>query len=119
MQVTADGSVNIQNNPGEQEAMVALIHISEVITALQLLKPGGSLIVKLFTFFEVHTISLLYLLNCCFQKMTAFKPFTSKPGNSEVYFILQCFHPISNLQSHLNILQKGLVSYIVKYNRVL
>lgn len=41
----------------------------------------------MFTFFEQCTVSLLYLLNCCFEETHVFKPSTSKSGNSEVYVI--------------------------------
>lgn len=37
--------------------------------------------------FEDSTISILYLLNCLFDKVTVFKPCTSKSGNSELYII--------------------------------
>lgn len=37
--------------------------------------------------FECSTICLLYLLNNCFSNIHAFKPCTSKSGNSEIYVI--------------------------------
>lgn len=37
--------------------------------------------------FEDSTINILYLLNCLFDKVTVFKPCTSKSGNSELYVI--------------------------------
>lgn len=37
--------------------------------------------------FEDSTINILYLLNCLFEKVTIFKPCTSKSGNSELYVI--------------------------------
>lgn len=41
----------------------------------------------MFTFYESSSISLLYVLNCCFEEVHVFKPATSKEGNSEVYVI--------------------------------
>ncbi|XP_028298988.1 cap-specific mRNA (nucleoside-2'-O-)-methyltransferase 2 [Gouania willdenowi] len=85
--VTADGSFDCQENPDEQEALVASLHYCEVSAALLLLSPGGSFVLKMFTLYEHSSICLLYLLNCCFSSVSVFKPATSKAGNSEVYVV--------------------------------
>ena len=68
-QVTADGSIDCANEPGEQEMKVAALHYAEAVTALSLLHPRGSLVLKMFTMFEHTSICLLYLLCCTFEQV--------------------------------------------------
>ena len=68
-QVTADGSINCADNPGEQEAAVAQLIYCEAVCALLLLKAGGSLVLKTFTTFEYQMVTLMYLLACCFTEV--------------------------------------------------
>lgn len=85
--VTGDGSIDCQDQPENQEEFVSKLHSAEVIVGLSILADGGSLLVKMFTFFESSSIAMLYILNCCFDELHVFKPATSKEGNSEVYVI--------------------------------
>lgn len=58
-----------------------------MVTALGVLAPGGSFILKAFTLFEHPTICALYLLGALFEQVHVYKPASSKPGNSETYII--------------------------------
>lgn len=71
--VTADGSVDCQDVPEEQERHVASLHFCEVVAALGLLAHGGSLVLKMFTLFESSSICLIYLLNCVFDQVSALR----------------------------------------------
>ncbi|CRK92685.1 CLUMA_CG006346, isoform A, partial [Clunio marinus] len=85
--VTADGSIDCSDQPENQEESVSKLHLAELIVSLAILADKGSMLIKMFTFFETSSISILYILNCCFEELHIFKPATSKEGNSEVYVI--------------------------------
>lgn len=104
--VTADGSVDCQDDPAEQEATVAPLHAAEVVAALKLLAEGGDLVLKMFTFFERPSVTLLYLLNCVFRQVHVKKPACSKPGNSEVYVVCKSFRKEALAADHLAALTK-------------
>lgn len=99
--VTADGSVDCSDDPANQENHVSLLFLWEVVTALSILSEDGSFVLKIFTIFEVFTISLLHFLKSVFHKVTLFKPGPSKPGNSEVYVINQGFLKVKCSESVL------------------
>lgn len=96
--------------PQDQEDHVHFLHFAEVVAALRILDEGGNFVLKMFTFFELDTINLLYLLNVCFEQVHVFKPVTSKPGNSEVYVISIGYrgNKVPNLREHLQSMTKHL-----------
>ena len=104
--VTADGSLNCQDDPSEQEAIVAPLHYSELLCALNVLSAQGNLVIKMFTLFESHSITFMYILCCLFDKVSVIKPSTSKAGNSEVYVIAHNFCGIENCSDFLGTLKK-------------
>lgn len=85
--VTGDGSMDCMDQPENQEEFVSKLHLAELICSLGILAESGSMVIKLFTFFENSSICMLYILCCCFKEVHIFKPATSKEGNSEVYVI--------------------------------
>jgi len=83
--------VNCVDTPADQENVVASLHWCETIAALSLLEEGGTFVIKVFTLFEESSVTLLFLLNCFFDRVEVFKPTTSKAGNSECYVLAKGF----------------------------
>lgn len=59
----------------------------QCFVGLSILRKNGIFICKFFDTYTNFSVSLLYLLYSCFQEVTLYKPTTSRPGNSEKYFI--------------------------------
>jgi len=49
---------------------------------------GGHFVCKVFDMFTPFSVGLFYLLYRCFERVCLFKPVTSRPANSERYFII-------------------------------
>ncbi|KAL6426973.1 hypothetical protein ACFW04_009284 [Cataglyphis niger] len=104
--ITADGSIDCTDVPGEQESAVAQLHLCETVICMHLLQKGGNFLLKLFTLFEHQSVCLMYLLSCAFQRVIVTKPASSKPGNSEMYVVCINFKGRDYVAPYLNILRQ-------------
>ena len=85
--VIADGGVDVDNDPENQEVKNALLILGEVICALHVLKIGGKFVLKLYDAYTKFTADILCLLFRHFERSTIIKPYTSRPANAERYFV--------------------------------
>lgn len=90
--ITSDAGIGLDNNDvnGQEEACLS-ISIGDAIIAVNVLKVGGCMISKKFTFSSDVTRILFGLLRNCFEDAAIVKPATSRPANSEVYFYGRSF----------------------------
>ena len=87
-----------KENYDEEENINIPVHLGHTISSLKLLKKGGVAILKHLTLCESASVSILYLLSCCFKYLYLFKPETSKSANSEIYVLGLCYYGTSEEQ---------------------
>jgi len=87
----ADGGFGVEGNYNNQEALTKQIVLCQFLTALLVLRPGGTFVCKVFDVYTHFSVSLLYMLYQSFERFSIVKPFTSRPANSERYVICKGF----------------------------
>jgi hypothetical protein len=86
---TADGGFDFSTDYNGQENTVQRLLAAEALAGLQTLRPGGTMILKVFDTNQIATSELLWTLATCFDRTGFMKPHTSRPANSERYWIGQ------------------------------
>ena len=84
---TADGGFDFSADFNAQENTIQRLLAAEGLCGLLSMKPGGTMILKIFDTTYAGTLDLLWLLSGCFEKTALTKPLTSRPANSERYWI--------------------------------
>lgn len=84
---TADGGIDFATNYIGQEKTIYELLIASSIMALKCLLEGGVYVLKIFDSFTRPTEDMILGLGACFSSWTLYKPATSRPCNSEQYFI--------------------------------
>jgi cap1 methyltransferase len=102
---TADGGFDYSSNFNGQEINSCQIIYSECITALNILKKGGSFVCKVFDLFSYTMIQILYIVSSCFEEVYIYKPETSRPANSEKYLVCMYYKDNLSNESKSNLLK--------------
>ena len=84
---TGDGGFDFSADFNGQENTVQRLLIAEALAGLTTLRPGGTMILKLFDTKSRATLEFLWTLSSCFTKTGLIKPLTSRPANSERYWV--------------------------------
>jgi 23S rRNA U2552 (ribose-2'-O)-methylase RlmE/FtsJ len=84
---TADGGIDFTSNYEEQEKIIYPLLIASSLMGLKCLTEGGIFVLKIFDCFSRASEDLIYALGTCFNTWSLYKPATSRPCNSEQYFI--------------------------------
>ncbi len=85
--VVADGGIDVVGRENEQEMLSARLLLTEAAVGIYLLKQEGDLVLKVFDCVLPISANMLFILAQCFESVALFKPVSSRPANSERYFI--------------------------------
>ena len=85
--VTADGGFDFSEDFHAQEKSIIRLLISSSIILLRSVAIEGDIVLKLFDCNSLMTRDIIALLASCFTSWTLYKPVTSRPCNSEWYFL--------------------------------
>ena len=112
--ITADGGFDFSDDFHAQERMIFRLLVSSSLIALQTLTQDGDFILKIFDIQSQVTRDFLTIIGSCFKRWTIYKPVTSRPCNSEWYFIgseaILLRMPVINFLTRLrNILEKDVM----------
>jgi hypothetical protein len=110
---TSDLGFDVSEDYNKQESIHAHANMGQILTGLLVLKEGGAMVTKQYSFFEPFTVSLMALLTTCFKETMVSKPMFSKAGNSETYMVCKGFIP-DKAKSVASILLKRLENASLK-----
>lgn len=89
--VVADGGFDEQRNSTRQEALAQRLVTAQAAAALELLRPGGTFVVKMFGCQTAEMRTLVRYLSVHFDRLTFLKPISSRPASAERYLICRSF----------------------------
>lgn len=92
----ADGGFSVEGQENIQEILSKQLLLCQFLTAISTLRTGGHFVCKTFDLFTPFSVGLVYLLYLCFDRISLFKPVTSRPANSERYVVCRGLKPGSD-----------------------
>jgi len=108
---TADGGFDFSIDYAKQEESAFPLLLASFTMGLRCLAKGGTMIIKLFDIYSEATQDLFLGSATFFKSFTLYKPATSRPCNSERYFIGQGFLGIDAASGWSRHLQEAQVKH--------
>ena len=93
-----------------QEFLSSRLLLTQLLTALAVLRPGGNLVCKVFDTVTELSAQLLYITCLTFDSVSLFKPLSSRPANSERYLVAK--GKKDNVSYYIDLLDKTNESYL-------
>ncbi|XP_066474731.1 cap-specific mRNA (nucleoside-2'-O-)-methyltransferase 1 [Tiliqua scincoides] len=108
----ADGGFSVEGQENLQEILSKQLTLCQFLTGLSVIRTGGHFVCKTFDLFTPFSVGLVYLLYCCFERVSIFKPATSRPANSERYVVCK------GLKSGIDEVRDYLFTVNIKLNQL-
>jgi hypothetical protein len=89
----------------DQEPKFYEIFINTIYVILNNLEKDGTAIIKIYDTFTLPTLKLVYLLTSMFNENFVYKPFLSRPTDSDKYLILKKFKIDNDLDKKIKIFE--------------
>lgn len=86
--VVADGGL-VEDEDNGNENQLKQLYVCQCLTALKVLRHHGHFVVRLHELYTIFSAGLVYLMYKCFDKISIFKPNSSRSVNTERYLICQ------------------------------
>lgn len=116
--VTGDGGFDIEDNKDlyKQEFISSRLLLTQILTAISLLSPGGNFACKIFDTVTALSAQLLYICTLCFESLSVVKPISSRWANAERYFVAKNFK--NNAGPYIDLLNEANNKYTTTENIV-
>lgn len=89
--VIGDGGFDVEEGGDydRQEFLSSRLLLAQILTAVSVLRTGGTFVCKLFDTVTEFSAQLLYFCGIIFEEISILKPVSSRPANAERYIICQ------------------------------
>lgn len=112
---TSDGGLNTAADEfDKQEQMQIRLKYGEVYTGARLISRSGTMFIKMFTLFTSEMQFLIQFLVDNFDDVRIYKPYTSKPANSEIYVIASGKKSLIGIEKIEELLTTGSIEELPK-----
>ena len=111
---TADGGFDLEDNMDKtllhrQEFLSSRLLITQAVVGISITKFGGNFVLKVFDTVTNLSAQVLFILSQCFERISIFKPVSSRPANSERYFI--GIDRRDGIQPYIELLSEAALAY--------
>ena len=108
---TSDLGFDVSDDYNKQEEVHMRANMGQIITGLLVLRRGGNMVTKQYSYFEPITIGIIGIMTRLFERVEICKPMFSKSGNSETYLVCMGYNGYDRSNIFIQILAERMRSW--------